>query len=485
MEPSNNVPTTIVIFGASGDLTGRKLIPALFNNFAKGRLPQALNIVGTSRSPFSHDEFREKMRSACEQHAPFHFKPETWDQFAGHLWYIPADAAEHEGMGKTEAGLSEVEGGEPANRLYYLSVAPTLYIPIITNLKQHEMQLEDGGWRRIIIEKPFGTDLASAKELNRATHSVFEERQVYRIDHYLGKETAQNILFTRFANTIFEPVWTRNYIDNVQITVLETVDVGSRAGYYDHSGVLRDMFQNHLLQLLTLVAMEPPSSFEADALRNEKVKILRSIRPLKPEDTIRAQYAGYRQAEGVDPQSQTPTYAALKLQIDNWRWEGVPFYLRSGKALNNKASEIIVEFKCPPHVMLRLEETSDFQPNILSMCIQPDEGIHLQMQAKIPDRAAMMPVSMEFHYETSFRGQNIPEAYEHLLLEALHGDATLFNRSDEIEAAWSIIDPILKGWETQPEASPLTVYEPGSSGPAEADTFLARDGRAWRPGCVH
>ncbi|MBC8170202.1 MAG: glucose-6-phosphate dehydrogenase [Anaerolineae bacterium] len=476
--------TSIVIFGASGDLTYRKLIPALYNNFAKGRLPADFNIVGIARSALSHDDFRAKMRTGCEKFAPAFFKPETWENFAPHLYYFPADGGDNESMGHAEAGLLKLEDNETANRLYYLSVAPTLYTVIIANLQKHGMEQENGGWRRIIIEKPFGTDLASAQALNQATNQVFAEHQVYRIDHYLGKETAQNILFMRFANAIFEPVWNRNYIDNVQISVTETVDVGQRAAYYDHSGVLRDMFQNHLMQLLTLVAMEPPSSFEATALRNEKVKVLRSIRPLSMQDTFRAQYTGYRQADGVAPESQTATYAALKMQIDNWRWEGVPFYLRSGKAVSSKDSEIVIEFKCPPHVMLRLEDTSDFQPNILSLCIQPDEGIHMQIQAKIPDRAAMMPVSMEFHYETSFKGQSIPEAYERLLLDALNGDAALFNRSDEIEAAWSIVDPVIQDWEKS-DAPPLAFYKPNSDGPAEIHDFIAQTGRVWRPGCVH
>ncbi|HEX2622566.1 MAG TPA: glucose-6-phosphate dehydrogenase [Phototrophicaceae bacterium] len=477
--------TSIVIFGASGDLTYRKLIPALYNNFAKGRLSGDFNIVGMSRTPLSHDDFRTKMREGCEKFAPTQFKADKWDEFATHIYYVPADAGDAESMGHAEAGLLEIEGSESANRLYYLSVAPNLYTVIIANLQKHEMQLENGGWRRVIIEKPFGTDLASAQELNKATHAVFDEHQVYRIDHYLGKETAQNILFMRFANAIFEPVWNRNYIDNVQINVAESVDVGHRASFYDSAGIMRDMFQNHLLQLLTLVAMEPPSSFEATALRNEKVKVLRSIRIPKMEDTFRAQYEGYRQADGVAANSQTATFAALKLSIDNWRWEGVPFYLRSGKALNSKESEIIIEFKCPPHVMLRLEDTSDFQPNIMSMCIQPDEGIHLQIQAKVPDHSAMMPVSMEFHYETSFKGQNIPEAYERLLLDALHGDAALFNRSDEIEAAWGIIDPVIQGWELDHDAPPLLFYPTNTEGPAEIHQFIAASGDVWRPGCVH
>jgi glucose-6-phosphate 1-dehydrogenase len=306
-------------------------------------------------------------------------------------------------------------------------------------------------------------------------------RARYRIDHYLGKETAQNVLFFRFANTIFEPVWNRRYVDNIQITVTETVDVSHRGSYYDKAGVVRDMFQNHLFQLLALVAMEPPSSFSADALRNEKTKLFESIRPIALADTVRGQYAGYRKTKGVASNSKTPTYAALKLFVDNWRWQGVPFYLRSGKALKSKTSEIVIEFRQPPHLMFRLPASSDFTPNILSLRIQPDEGIHLRFEAKIPDSEQdMRSVNMDFDYRTFF-DRALPEAYERLLLEALRGDASLFTRSDAIEAAWRLVDPVLRGWEAQ-DYPPLASYETGSWGPALADQLLERDGRRWRPG---
>ena len=477
-------PTTIVIFGASGDLTSRKLIPALYNNFKKWRLPENVRVVGFARRPYTDETFRSTLRDGVVKFSPDSFDATVWEKFAGRLHYFQGNLDVVEDFPKLESFLQVLEGG-PSNRLYYLATAPEHYAIVVNCLGKACMAKPETGpqvWRRIIIEKPFGRDLASAQELNHAVHAVFDESQVYRIDHYLGKETAQNILFFRFANTIFEPVWNRRYVNNVQVTVSETVDVAHRAGYYDTAGVMRDMFQNHLLQLLALVAMEAPSSFSSDAVRNEKAKVFESIRPVALSDTVRGQYAGYQGTDCVAAGSQTPTFAVVKLNIDNWRWQGVPFYLRSGKALMRKTSEIIIEFERPPHLMFNLPEGGDITPNILSLCIQPDEGIHLRFEAKVPDsEQEMRSVDMDFHYGSSFTGI-LPEAYERLLLEALDGDASLFTRSDGIEASWRMIDPILQGWEARNDP-PLHIYPVGSWGPEEANQLLMRDGRRWRSGC--
>lgn len=475
---------SIVIFGASGDLTGRKLIPAFYNLYLRGIMPPKFKIVGVSRTVYSHDEFRQHVQEALLEFHEDQFKADSWQQFEQHLFYIPEDAADSEKMEGLDAALKAIEG-EACHRLYYLAVAPTLYEIIIENLGSAGLAKHPGAlWRRVIIEKPFGVDLASAQALNAAVHRVFDEDQVYRIDHYLGKETAQNILFFRFANTIFEPVWNHNYINNVQITVAETVDVGQRGAYYDQAGILRDMFQNHILQLLTLVAMEPPANLNATALRNEKVKLIQSIHPLMSQNVVTGQYDGYRKVKGVATQSNTPTYAAIKMMIDNWRWKDVPFYLRSGKALAKKTSQIVVEFRSVPHLMFNLGEGNRIARNILSLCIQPDEGIHLQFEAKIPGSSSFQTEQMEFHYSDSFDSPN-PDAYQRLLLDAIQGDASLFTRSDEIEAAWHLYDPLIALVEKADGIRPQ-LYRPGSWGPESAYALLAKDQRVWhKEACLH
>ncbi|MEZ4869598.1 MAG: glucose-6-phosphate dehydrogenase [Caldilineaceae bacterium] len=479
---SDSNPITIVIFGGSGDLARRKLFPALFNLYGKEQLPTPFHIVGAASSPRSDEELRTILCKGVMEAAGQDFDEEQWSAFAQQIVYAQIDLTQPRDFARLKEQLQTLEQGS-ANRLYHLAVDPEYFMPAVNNLQASGLHQADAGWRRLVIEKPFGHDLASAQELNQCIEAVFPEGEVFRIDHYLGKETAQNILFLRFANLIFEPLWNANYIDNVQISVVENVDVGERARYYDHSGVLRDMFQNHLLQLLSLIAMEPPASFDADAVRDEKVKVLKSILPVAIDETVRGQYHGYRQAQYVAADSQTATYAALKVQIDNWRWQGVPFYLRSGKGLAEKSSEIVIEFKRPPHLMFALPPAQKLTPNILYICIQPDEGIHLQFEAKEPGSLqATATVDLEFHYRTSFKDSVLADAYERLLLDAIHGDATLFTRRDGIEAAWRVIDPILQGWQGE-DAPPLASYEPGSWGPATADALLARTGRAWRHGC--
>ncbi len=482
MSPQSIPPTTIVIFGASGDLTRRKLVPALFHLFRKGQLPGETRVVGFARRPYSDDEFRAHLREGLETLAGGVANPDDWTAFAARINYVQGDLDRSDDYRKLEEALARLDPADRA-RLYYLATAPEYYATAAAYIGVAGMADQSRGRRHIVIEKPFGRDLGTARNLNAALHAVFAESQIYRIDHYLGKETAQNILYFRFANTIWEPVWNRRYIDHVQITVAETVDIGNRGGYYDHAGVARDMFQNHLLQLLCLIAMEPPASFQADMLRNEKVKLLSAVRPVDIADTVRAQYNGYRGHPGVAPDSTTPTYAAIKLYLDNWRWKGVPFYLRSGKALKERISEVDVHFQSPPHVMFNLPSGKDLSPNQLSIRIQPDEGIRLQFEAKRPGASQeTVSVAMKFDYDESLPGEPLPEAYERLLLDALRGDAALFMRSDEIETAWRIIDPIIAGWNS-PDAPPLCFYEPGSWGPPAADELLARKSRHWRLGC--
>jgi glucose-6-phosphate 1-dehydrogenase len=478
---STQLPTTIVIFGASGDLTQRKLIPALYNSLRKGRLPRQTRIVGFARRPWDDDAFREPLHKGVQEFSG-HYDADLWQDFAPMLHYFQGDLDTLADYMRLAEFLQRLETG-PTNRLYYLATAPEYYGPIATHLGAAGLAEQSTGQRNLVIEKPFGHDLETALALNKVVYTAWAESQVYRIDHYLGKETAQNLMFFRFANAIFEPLWNRNYIDHVQITVAETVDVGHRAGYYDNAGVLRDMFQNHLLQLFTLVAMEPPSPANATTLRNEKVKVLSATRPIALEETVRAQYTDYLQAPGVAPASQTPTYAALKLQVDNWRWQGVPFYLRSGKALAAKMSEINIVFKRPPLDMFRLLDCPPAAPNVLTISVQPNEGIHLGFDAKVPDTAQELnKVEMHFHYHEAFPNKPLPDAYERLLLDALNGDATLFARSDEIEYAWRLIDPVLQGWASENVPPPAT-YARGSWGPDDADALLARNGRAWCVDC--
>ena len=479
-------PCALVIFGATGDLTHRKLVPALYNLAHEGQLPNGFAIVGFARRPKTDGEFRAELRQAVEQHSRFSpINPAVWDTFAQGIVYHQAEFGDPDGYTRLGKRLEQLdrERGTAGNRLFYLATAPTEFAAIIQQLGA----LHQNGNARIIVEKPFGRSLETACELNRVLASVFEERQVFRIDHYLGKETVQNILALRFANEIFEPLWNQKYVDHVQITVAESLGVEGRGGYYDQSGALRDMVQNHMMQLLSLTAMEPPTGLGAEDIRDEKVKVLRSLRHISAADTVRGQYArgsiagklvvGYREEPKVAPDSRTETFVALKLFIDNWRWAGVPFYLRHGKRLPKQAAEIAIQFKAPPAVLFATETAVPLQPNVLVMRIQPDEGIAIRMNAKVPGTTVnIQPVKMDFRYGGSF-GARSPDAYERLLHDALVGDATLFIRSDETETSWQLMDAILEGWR---DAPPPFAYEAGTWGPPEADVFIEMDGRTWR-----
>jgi glucose-6-phosphate 1-dehydrogenase len=481
--------TSIVIFGASGDLAHRKLLPALFNLYRKNRFPTHFQILGFATRPWDAEKFRTEMEAAANKFCTYEYSYDEWLEFAEHLHYMSGNFNDQDDFQILAKRLKQLEP-EPSDRMYYLATAPRFFLKIVESLGQFGLVEESEGSRRVVVEKPIGTDLASAMALNKGLSEVLAEHQIFRIDHYLGKESVQNLLVFRFANAIFEPIWNRNYIDHVQITVAENVGVGRRAGYYDTVGVLRDMFQNHLLQLVSLVAMEPPANFEADAIRDEKIKVFRSIRPISAKDvsqkSVRGQYRGYLDAPGVAPDSQTETFAALRLHIDNWRWQDVPFYLRSGKKLAEKCTEIAIQFKSPPIRMFPLPQDFEMTANVLGMCIQPDEGIHLKFEAKVPDMAAeTRSVDMEFHYRDSFGEASIPEAYERLCLDALNGDATLFTRADAAELSWGYIDPIIAAWHS-PEGPPLAKYEPGSWGPPEAHDLLSISMRSWIRTCgVH
>jgi glucose-6-phosphate 1-dehydrogenase len=477
---------TVVIFGASGDLTSRKLIPALYSLYHKGRLPKETRVIGVSRTAFTSEAWREELTASTRKFAGSEFDAASWQKFAANIHYQPGDIdklADFQALAKL---LDQLEGSPGATRLYYLSTAPALYATAIANLGAAGLADESRGVRRVVIEKPFGTDLKTAQALNKSVHEVFAESQVYRIDHYLGKETVQNLLVLRFANSIFEPLWNRRYIDHVQITVAEEVDVGRRAGYYDHAGVLRDMFQNHLLQLLMISAMEAPARYSSEFVRDEKVKVLRAVKPMTggdfARDTIRGQYDGYLQAEGVAKGSQTATFAALKLHVDNWRWQGVPFYLRSGKAMSCRTSQIVIQYREPPIMFFNNGPRAHLDANKLVIQIQPAEGIQLSFQTKVPDAGMnLRSTDLDFKFCREFTGV-MPDSYQRLLLDAMNGDASLFARHDEVEVAWGIIDPILAAWQS-PAAPPLETYPTGDWGPISCGDWMRAQGREWFDVC--
>jgi glucose-6-phosphate 1-dehydrogenase len=478
------MPHTIVIFGASGDLTSRKLVPALYNLMRSGSLPAETRIVGFSRTPLSDDEWRASLRETTAKHCGCGPLDEaSWQVFAANIFYQPGDIGREEDFRVLAERLTALERGGEATRVYYLATAPQFYEPIVAALGSQGLAVEAQGPRRIVVEKPFGTDLATARGLNTSLHAVFHEAQVFRIDHYLGKESVQNILALRFANTIFEPVWNRRYIDHVQITVAEEVKVGRRGGYYDTAGVLRDMFQNHLLQLLMVTAMEAPVRFEATAVRNEKVKVLEAIRPLDLSEVaaagIRGQYRGYLEEPGVQPASQTATFGAVRLEIDNWRWQGVPFYLRSGKAMSCRTTQIVIGFRQPPlELFADGRRTFHREANRLVIQIQPAEGIQLHFHTKVPGEGMRLRLTdLEFSYSREFEGR-LPEAYEPLLLDVLTGDASLFARSDEVEKSWEIIDPFVRAWSSV-DMPPIDAYETGDWGPLSSFEWMAAQGRTW------
>ena len=484
-------PCAIVIFGASGDLTKRKLLPALWALAEAQQLPPGFSVVGIARTPKSHETFRQELRDSIAGDTSI--DTPSLENFLQGLYYLPGNINDPGMYESLNTLLHEIDHdrGTSGNRVFYISTQPSFFSTVIDHLGKAGLanrRAHGPGWTRVVIEKPFGRDLKTAQELNREVLTVFNEQQVYRIDHYLGKETVQNLMVLRFANTIWEPIWNRRYVDHVQITVAENLGVEGRGGYYEEAGVVRDMIANHLLQLLTIVCMEPPVAFDADAVRDEKVKVLRAVRPFTPDrirtDAVRGQYGhgfiaaqpvpGYREEEKVSPQSSTETYAALRFYVDNWRWQDVPFLLRSGKRLPKRVSEIAIEFKPVPHLLF--EEST---PDVLAVRIQPDEGISLHFNAKIPGpQMHQRPVMMDFRYGTSF-GVAPAEAYQRLLLDVMLGDSTLFTRRDEVEAAWKLLDPLLNAWSAEP-AEDFPNYEAGTWGPAAADELLGSPARRWR-----
>lgn len=491
-------PCLLVIFGASGDLTRRKLVPALYGLFREGLLPGEFSVLGVSRTAFSDDAFREHLAESLRALSPDSFDPQAWREFAPRIFYHAADVEDPAGMSGARERILGLcrDRGIPGNLLFYASVAPRFYSSIVRRIGEAGLASPSGepqGYRRLVIEKPFGHDLRSAADLSREIREVFEEEQVYRIDHYLGKETVQNILVFRFGNGIFEPIWNRNYIDHVQITVAETLGIEGRGDYYDGAGAVRDMIQNHLLQLLTLVAMEPPTSLAAEDVRDEKVKLLRSVERVPEERVgeacVRGQYGpgevggkrvpAYREERNVAPGSLTETYAAFRLTIDNWRWGGVPFYLRTGKRLARAASEIAIGFRPAPHLLFEKTACGQMESNVLVLNIQPEEGIFLKVGAKAPGPSVcVLPVEFQFTYEQAF-GAKSPPAYGRLLLDAMLGDATLFPRDDTVRISWALLEPFLARWNENPGRD-LFFYPAGSWGPREAEAVPGREGRRWR-----
>ena len=487
-------PCVVVIFGATGDLTKRKLMPALCRLTDQGCL-ESVRILGVGRSHMTDDEFHAQVREALEDSKKIdHLDDETWREFSNRLHYMSGELDTETTYQQVAERLEALaREGASNNRLFYLATPPPLFSTIVKRLGEAGLNKEEGHWSRIIIEKPFGRDLESAKALNATVAEVFKETQIYRIDHYLGKDTVQNILVFRFGNSMFEPIWNRNYVEYVEITAAEALGVGSRAGYYEDAGALRDMVANHLLQLLTLTAMEPPIAFDADNVREEKVQVLRSIRRMKPEQvaerTVRAQYGpgtvdgeqakGYKEEEGVAKGSTTETYAAIEFNISNWRWSGVPFYVRTGKRLSRQLTEIAVHLKRTPQALFARTPVDEIEPNVIVLRIQPNEGITVTFAAKRPGfEMATNTVHMDFCYQTAF-GVESPDAYEMLLLDVMRGDATLFIRSDEVEAQWRLITPIEEAWSSQ-SARDLPLYNAGTDGPTEADDLPLGNGHHWR-----
>jgi glucose-6-phosphate 1-dehydrogenase len=482
-------PTTLVIFGGTGDLAHRKLLPAVYNLAHEGALPERFNLIAVSRSDIPNNDYQGMARESITDFSRRPPDEQVLEKLLERVRYVPGtfdDDSVYERL-KDELKSFDDEAGITFNRVFYLSTAPTFFPMIVGKLGEHGLNHAEGSDVRVVIEKPFGTRLHEAIELNRQVLSVLNESQVFRIDHYLGKETVQNMLAFRFANGMFEPIWNRNFIDYVQITAAEDLGIGSRAGYYDSAGALRDLVENHMMQLLTLLCMEPPVTFSADDVRDEKVKVLHAIEQPEPSHTVRAQYTagmaegkevqGYLEEEGVPDDSRTETYAALRLEVDNWRWAGVPIYMRTGKRLARKVTEIAVTLKPVPHLAFEGEGSVGVQPNQLVLTMQPNEGVSLSLGAKIPGtRMRIRPVNMEFLYGTAFLSQS-PEAYERLIMDAMRGEATLFTRDDEVEGQWRVIEPILEAWER--DEVPLVTYAAGAAGPEEANALLAA-GHRWR-----